>query len=58
MKHIYGDVTEDLPTNMPEPRGNAVIIFMFIDAVFAGNLVTRRSQSGMLFLKSGTNHVV
>ena len=34
-KHIYGDVTEDLPCNMPEPRGNAVIISMFTDAAFA-----------------------
>ena len=24
-KHIYGDVTEDLQTNIPEARGNAVI---------------------------------
>ena len=47
-KHIYGDVTEDLPCNMPEPRGNPVIVSMFTDAAFAGVLVTRRSQSGIL----------
>ena len=47
-KNTYGDVTEDLPTNMPEARGNAVIISMFTDAAFAGDLVTRRSQSGIL----------
>ena len=47
-KNAYGDVTEDLPTNMPEARGNAVIISMFTDAAFAGDLVTRRSQSGIL----------
>ena len=47
-KNIYGDVTEDIPTNMPEARGNGVIISMFTDAAFAGDLVTRRSQSGIL----------
>ena len=47
-QHIYGDVTEDLPTNMPEARGNPVIISMFTDAAFAGDLVTRRSQTGIL----------
>ena len=35
LKKIYGDITEDLPCNMPEPRGNPVIISMFTDAVFA-----------------------
>ena len=33
---------------MPEPRGNAVTVSMFTDAAFAGDLVTRRSQSGIL----------
>ena len=47
-KQIYGDVTEDLQTNMPEARGNPVIISMSIDASFAGDLVTRRSQIGTL----------
>ena len=41
-------MTEDLPSNMPEPKGNPVIISMFIDAAFSGDLVTRRSQSGIL----------
>ena len=47
-KYIYKDVTENIPCNMPEPRGNPVIILMFTDATFAGDLVTRRSQSGIL----------
>ena len=33
---------------MPEPRGNVVIISMFTDDAFVGDLVTRRSQSGIL----------
>ena len=47
-KHIYVGVTEDMPCNIPEPRGNLVIIVMFIDAAFAGNLVTRTSQSSII----------
>jgi hypothetical protein len=33
---------------MPEPRGNAVTITMFVDANHAGNAVTRRSHGGIL----------
>jgi hypothetical protein len=29
---FYGDVHEELPANMPEPRGNAVTISAFVDA--------------------------
>jgi hypothetical protein len=45
---FYGDVCEELPQNMPEPRGNAVDITCFVDANHAGNLVTRRSHTGVL----------
>ena len=45
---IYGDMKEELPSNMPEPRGNPVVILMFCDAAFADNIVTRRSQTGIL----------
>ena len=47
-KSIYGEVTEDIPSNIPESRGNTVIILMFTDAAFVGDLVTRRLQSGIL----------
>ena len=40
---IYGDLTEELPSNMPAPIGNPVIISMFYDAAIAGDIVTRRS---------------
>ena len=33
---------------MPEPRGNAVDITCFVDANHAGNIVTRRSHTGVL----------
>ena len=45
---FYGDVTETIPTNAPEPRGNAVQMNVFCDANHAGNLVTRRSHTGIL----------
>ncbi len=45
---FYGDVEEELPPKMPEPRGNSVIISAFVDANHAGNVVTRRSHTGIL----------
>jgi hypothetical protein len=52
-KDIYGDVTEDIPLNRPEPRGNAVKVSLFSDADHAGNLLTRRSHTGlMIFLNN------
>jgi hypothetical protein len=48
MKEIYPDATDELPHNMPEPRGNAADISVFVDADHAGNRVTRRSHTGVL----------
>lgn len=52
-KEFYGDVVEELPPNMPEPRGQAVDITCFVDADHAGNLVTRRSHTGILIFVQG-----
>jgi hypothetical protein len=46
-KEFYGDVEEELPPNMPEPRGHPVTMSAFVDANHAGNVITRRSHSGM-----------
>ena len=46
-------MTEVVPANIPEPRGNEVTISMFTNATFAGDVVTRRSQSGILILLNG-----
>jgi hypothetical protein len=52
-KDIYGDVTEDIPVNKPEPRGTPVKVSLFSDADHAGNLLTRRSHTGlMIFLNN------
>ena len=40
-KDFYGDVEEELPPKMAEPRGNAVRISDFFDANHAGNVITR-----------------
>ena len=45
---FYGQVEEELPPNMPEPLGKAVSISAFVDANHAGNVVTRRSHTGII----------
>ena len=45
---FYGDVEEELPPIIPEPRGSPVIISAFVDADHAGNVVTRRSHTGII----------
>ena len=47
-KSFYGDVQEELPPKRPKPRGNPVNIFAFVDANHAGNVVTRRSHTGII----------
>lgn len=44
MKELYIDASEQLPHNMPEPRGEAVQINTFVDADHAGNKIIRRLQ--------------
>ena len=45
---FYRDAKEAIPSNMPEPRGNPVSIHCFVDANLAGDVATRRSQTGIL----------
>ncbi len=47
-RDFFGDVTEELPPNMPEPRGQPVVDSCFVDANHAGNVMTRRSHTGIL----------
>ena len=47
-KDFYGDVEEELPPKIPEPRGNVERISAFVDANHAGNVVTQRSLSGII----------
>jgi hypothetical protein len=45
---FYGHVAEEMPPHMPEPKGKPVCISCFVDANHAGNVVTRRSHTGIL----------
>jgi hypothetical protein len=46
---FYGDVAEELPPRMPEPRGKPVCTSCFVvDANHAGNMITRRSHTCIL----------
>jgi hypothetical protein len=42
------DAKEQLPPNMPSPRGHAVQLNAFVDADHAGNRDTRRLHTGIL----------
>lgn len=46
-KEFYPDAEEPMPPDMPEPRGNSVKVGCYVDADHAGNLMTRRSHSGI-----------
>ena len=45
---FYPDAKEELPPDMPEPRGKPVELVVFVDADHAGDTVTRRSRTGVL----------
>ena len=48
MKELYPDSESLLPPKIPEPRGKPVNINVFVDSDHAGNVVTRRSHSGIM----------
>ena len=45
---FYRGAKEDVPLNMPQPRGKEIEIHCFVDAIQSGDKETRRSQSGIL----------
>ena len=45
---FYDVVPEEMPPDMPEPRGFSVQTTAFVDASFAQDKVTRRSRTGVL----------
>ncbi len=47
-RDFYGDVCEELPPNMPEPKGKVVNISCFVDANHAGNFITQQLHSGII----------
>jgi len=53
-KEFYGDVEEEMPPGMPEALGKSVKVSCFVDANHAGNVVTRRSHTGVLIFVQNT----
>jgi len=51
---FYPDAKEELPANMPEPRGKPVQVNLFVDAAHATCLVSRRSTTGVVIFLNGT----
>ena len=51
-KH-YGDVTEAIPPNAPDPRGKSVDLSMWVDSDHTGDKITRRLRTGyFIFLNT------
>ena len=44
----YGDDPEVLPLNMPDPRGEGVIVRAFVDPDHAGDHINRRLRTGFI----------
>jgi hypothetical protein len=53
-REFYGELEEELPPKMPQSLGNSVNISCFVDANHAGNVVTRRSHTGILIYVQNT----
>ena len=51
---MYGNVSEELPKDAPEPKGKAVILTAFVDANLHHDLVTGRAVTGVLHLVNQT----
>ena len=51
---FYPDATEELPPDMPTPKGKPVLITWYVDADHAHDLVTRRSVTGVLLYMNST----
>jgi hypothetical protein len=50
---FYPDAEEPIPSNMPKSRGEPLSTHAYVDADWAGNLLNRRSHTGIvLFLQS------
>ena len=45
---FYRKLAEELPSKMPTPHGHGVSVHCFVDSNHAGNVVTRRSHTGIL----------
>lgn len=53
-KELYPDAKEELPSNMPPPKGKPVVTTTIFDANHAHDLDTRRSVTGVLLFLNKT----
>ena len=53
-KYVYGELEEELPSKMLEPRGKEVIITVFCDANLNHNLTTGRAVMGNIIMLNKT----
>jgi hypothetical protein len=53
-KAMYGDVTEMIPSDAPNPRGKEVDLCLFVESDHAGEQITRRLRTGfVIYLSMG-----
>ena len=45
---VYGEKSEELPVNAPEPRGFGFKMRAYVDSDHAGHTITRRSRTGFI----------
>ena len=45
---FYRDVQEELPPDSPKAKGKSVTMTCFLDSDHAGNVITRRSHTGII----------
>jgi hypothetical protein len=53
-KDFYPDAAEEMPPNMPLPKGKGVRITCYVDADHAHDQLTRRSVTGIIILVNNT----
>jgi hypothetical protein len=53
-KYVYGDVEEEVFTNMPKAKGRKVVITMFADANLYHDQITGRSVTGLILMLNKT----
>ena len=52
--HVYGDCREDIPSDMPVPKGKPVLTTSFVDANLMHDVTTGRSCTGVIHMLNKT----
>ena len=52
--NVYGDDQEEIPNNMPNPKGRKVILTMFADANLYHDRITGQSITGLIMMLNKT----